>query len=61
MTRQTSPVRACVPTGSSAQAKTSAKQKIDTRQSGGKIVPYLRYQRISGMIEMPTADMIEPS
>ena len=61
MTMQTRPVRACVPIGSKAQAKTSEKQKIETRQSGGKIVPCLRYQRINGMIEIPTADMIDPS
>src|SRR3546814_2150161 len=53
-TRQTSPVRASVPTGSNMQAKQSAKQKSETRQSGGKMVPWRRYQRISGMIAIPT-------
>ena len=54
-------MRACVPTGSNMQAKQSAKQKSETRQSGGKTVPWRRNHRIAGMIDTATVDMVLPS
>ena len=58
---QTRPVRADVPTGISRQAKISPAAKPHTFQSGRNTVPWRHSHSTSGMTEIDTAEMIEPS
>ena len=54
----TRPVRVSVPTGISRQAPVSPSANAFTGRPGGKIVPCLVNQKISGMIAIPTVDSV---
>ena len=58
---QISPVRACVPTGIRIAEKLTPIANSRTIQPGRNTVPYVASQNASGMVQIDTVEMIDPS